>query len=151
MRCEYKCTPLVELYIVCWEETRTSENQGDSKKTLGIYKQGTEWQNLLLSLNKTLDKTTGGYLHVTSGETSDSEWAKNKVRDQSRVSTRGVTCTIIMGHTNVFNTKFRKFGTSAAEKMGKKRIRTKSRQEHNSQRCLGSGWKRIQDQEWRAV
>ena len=25
-----------------------------------------------------------------------------------------------MGHTNVFNTKFRKYSTSAAEKMGKK-------------------------------
>lgn len=74
MRYEYKCTPLAELYVVCQKETRTSENQGDSEKTLGICKQGIEFQNLLLGLNKTPDKTIAGvYRQMTSGKIPGSE------------------------------------------------------------------------------
>lgn len=64
---------------------------------------------------------TGVHCQMTLGKAPGSERAKDKVRDQSTVRTpEGVTCTSIMGHTNVFHTKCRKFGTSAAEKMGKK-------------------------------
>ncbi|KAK4827080.1 hypothetical protein QYF61_014182 [Mycteria americana] len=76
------------LEVTAKEETRTSENQGDSKKTPGIYKQGIEWQNLLLGLNKTPDKTIAGvYRQMTSAKTPGSERAKDKYYEKGILET----------------------------------------------------------------